>query len=28
MVMCVMLVLLFAYVIASGRRGLDTATGR
>ncbi|MCO5151010.1 MULTISPECIES: ABC transporter permease [unclassified Shinella] len=28
MVMCVMLVLLFAYVIVSGRRGLDTATGR
>lgn len=28
MVMSVMLVLLFAYVIVSGRRGLDTATGR
>ncbi|TAA64263.1 ABC transporter permease [Shinella sp. JR1-6] len=28
MVMCVMLVLLFAYVIVSGRRDLDTATGR
>jgi spermidine/putrescine transport system permease protein len=28
MVMCVMLVLLFANVIVSGRRGLDTATGR
>ncbi|MDX3974301.1 ABC transporter permease [Shinella sp.] len=28
MVMCVMLVLLFAYVIVSGRRGVDAATGR
>ncbi|WP_439617469.1 ABC transporter permease [Shinella sp.] len=28
MVMCVMLVLLFAYVIVSGRRGIDAATGR
>ncbi|WP_439625021.1 ABC transporter permease [Shinella sp.] len=28
MVMCVMLVLLFAYVIVSGRRGIDSATGR
>jgi spermidine/putrescine transport system permease protein len=28
MVMCVMLVLLFVYVIVSGRRGVDAATGR